>query len=229
MKKIFNFIAVSILFFVVGIACTPKSTTTILWVNSVKVTADAGAAKLPCWQITKQKDLTNPQWEIFYGNIEGFKSKAGFFQKIEVKEVPIPKENILADGSSVNYTLVKVLEEKIDRKWRLNDIWALTAINGKTITVPNGSERPNLSIQLGEMGFAGTDGCNQMMGRIKNVTGNTIEFYELATTMMMCGDMTIPNAFHEALIKSRTYQIKDLELTLLGADKKELLRLRKVD
>ncbi len=229
MKKTFNFIAVSILFLVVGIACTPKSTTTILWVSSVKVTADAGVAKFPCLQITKQKDLTNPNWEVFYGNIKGLKPKVGFFQKIEVKEVPIPKENILADGSSVNYTLVKVLEEKIDSKWRLNDIWALVAINGKTITVSDGSERPNLSIQFGEMGFAGTDGCNQMMGRIKNVTGNTIEFYELATTMMVCRDMTIPNAFHEALIKSKTYQIKNLELMLFSADKKELLRLRKVD
>ncbi len=229
MKKTLNFIAVSILFLVVGIACTPKSTTTILWVNSVKVTTDAWGAKLPCLQITKQKDLTNPKWEVFYGNIKGFKPKAAFFQKIEVKEVSISKENIPADGSSINYVLVKVLEEKTDSKWRLNDTWDLVAINGKTIAVPEGAKKPNLRIQLSDMGFAGTDGCNQMMGKIKNVTGNTIEFYELATTMMMCEDMTIPNAFHEALIKSRTYQIKDLELMLFSVDKKELLRFKKVD
>ncbi len=229
MKKRLSLIVMGFLLSILLGACTPKNTTTVLWVNSVKVTADAGAAKLPCLQITKQKDLTNPKWEVFYGNIKGFKPKVGFFQKIEVKEIPIPKENIPADGSSVNYTLVKVLEEKIDSKWRLNDIWALVTIKGKTITVPDGLERPNLAIQLGEMRFAGTDGCNQMMGRIKNVTGNTIEFYELATTMMVCSDMTIPQAFREALLKTKTYKIIDLELTLFGADKKELLKLRKVD
>ncbi len=226
MKKILNFVAVSILLMAVGIACMPKSATTVLWVNSVKVTADA--TKLPCLQITKQKDLTNPEWEVFCGNIKGFKPKAGFFQKIEVKAAK-SKGNIPADGFSENYTMIKVLEEKIDSKWRLNDTWDLVAINGKTVNMPKGSEGANLRIQLAEMGFAGNDGCNPMMGRIKNVTENTIEFYELATTMMMCHDMTIPNAFHEALIKSKTYQIKNLELMLFSADKKELLRLRKVN
>ncbi len=227
MKKISNFVTVSILLLMVYTACTPKSTTTTLWVNSVKVTADA--AKLPCLQITKQKDLTNPNWEIFYGKIKGFKPKNGFFQKIEVKEIPIPKDSISVDGSSVNYVLVKVLEEKTDSKWRLNNIWALVAINGKTITVPEGSKKPNLRIQLADMGFSGNDGCNQMMGKIRNVTGNKIEFYELATTMMVCEDMTTPRAFSEALMQSKIYQIKNSELTLFSADKKELLRLSKVD
>ncbi len=229
MKQPLHFIGISILALVV-LSCTPsKNKTSVFWVNSVKVLADAGVAKRHCLQITKQDNLKNPQWETFYADIEGFKPKAGFFQKIEVLETELPEDKVPADTSSIKYTLVKVLEEKLDSKWRLNDIWALAAINGKKIKLSKGQRRPQLAFDLGKMKVSGTDGCNQLMGGLESVTANKIKFAPLATTLMMCEDMTLPDTFMKALKEAKTYEIKELELLFYDADKKELLRLKKID
>ncbi len=173
--------------------------------------------------------MKNPKWETFYADIEGFKPKAGFFQKIEVLETELPKDKVPADASSIKYTLVKVLEEKIDSKWRLNDIWALAAINGKEIKLSKNQKRPQLEFDLDKMKVSGTDGCNELMGGLESVTVNKIKFTPLATTLMLCKDMTLPNTFMKVLDEAKTYEIKELELLFYDANKKEVLRFKKID
>lgn len=230
MRRQLNLIAISILSLILLGACSPKKDkTSVFWVNSIKVLADAGLATIPCMQITKQKDLKEPKWQVFYSNIEGFKLKVGYFQKVEVLETKLPEDSIPADGSSIKYTLVKVLEEKVDSKWLLNDIWALSSIKGEKITVLEGMQRPQLELHLSNLQVVGTDGCNQIMGAIKNVTTKKIEFGPLAGTLMMCPDMTVANAFNKALTETRSYKIVNLELILFNGENKELLRLKKID
>ncbi len=230
MRKPLNLIAISILSLIALGACTYKgSSTSVFWVNSVKVFADAGNTKRLCLQVTRQKELKNPEWEIFYNDIKGFEPKAGFFQKIEVLETQIPQDSVTADGSSVRYSLIKVLEEKPDSKWRLNDIWTLVAVNGKEIKLSKDQKRPQLEFELGEMKVFGTDGCNQLTGGLESLTAEKIVLGKLATTLMLCPDMTVPDAFMEALDAVKTYEIKDSELTFYDADKKELLRFKNAD
>lgn len=65
-----------------------------------------GVGPMKCLQVTKPNG--NP--ELFYSSIEGFNYQEGFDYQIEVSSTPIP--NPPADGSSVKYTLVKIISQK---------------------------------------------------------------------------------------------------------------------
>lgn len=219
-----------ILFIFIMASCNSQKTSNkVFWVNSIKVETDAGVAVMPCLQIRNGDSLIDADWEVFYDAIEGFEMKTGYFQKIEVSETNVPEDSIPADGSSKRYKLVKVLDERADSKWRLNDIWAVSHINGKEITLVEGIERPMLEPHLMDMRIVGSDGCNTVMGRIETISDTKITFGALAGTLMMCADMKLSDAFNSALANTKSYSIKNLALTLYDANNKELVRFKKID
>jgi len=203
----------------------------IYWVNSLKVSC-TGVAPMKCLQVQKNKTIKKGKWQNFYSGIEGFDFETGYIYKLSVKEEKIDLSKVTADGSSIKYTLVEVLEKKPDPIFRIHDIWVLEAIEDKTVEKPNENDRmksPSIEINLTEMRIMGTDGCNNFHGSIKNIGEDELKFGPIATTMMMCPEMEVPNKFNMAINKISKYKIENLKLYFYDENGADLLRFRKVD
>jgi len=217
------------------ISCTtqkhPTTNPQIYWVNSLKVSC-TGVAPMKCLQVQKNKTIEKGKWQNFYANIEGFEFQTGYIYKLSVKEEKTDPAKVPADGSSVKYTLVEVLEKNPDPKFRIHDIWALEAIDGTAVEKPHENDRmqtPKIEVNLTKMTIMGTDGCNNFNGSIKNIEENELTFGPIAATMKMCYDMNIPDKFNTAINKVGKYKIENLKLYLFDEKGSELLRFRKVD
>lgn len=112
--------------------------------------------------------------------------------------------------------------------YRINDIWALTEMDGETISAgdfPRGV--PSLDLQLKEGKVFGNAGCNRMNGRITMGKG-TLSFGPLASTKMACPAMSFESKFLEALSgNTLNYELDGLQLHLQGKDHR--LTFKKVD
>jgi len=205
---------------------TESEQTTTFWVNSLKTECDAGAGTAQCLQVYKGDSLNNAQWSLFHASIDGFKFQPGYLQKIKVKAIQLNTNEVPADGSLKTYQLVEVLEKQSDPKTVLNDIWALTHINGHGFETPN---TPSLEINLTKMQAFGSDGCNNFSGRITKLDYNALTFGPLASTRKMCADMGVADQFNQALIKTETYKHEQLTLYLYDKTGKELLRFKNID
>ena len=121
------------------------------------------------------------------------------------------------------------VEKKPDAKLRLNDIWALEKIQGKSISLVDGMQRPQLEIHLRDMKVIGNDGCNHFSGNISLLNESEITFGPVMGTRMFCQAMDGPDRFNQQLNKTAAYQLNDLRLHLLDSEGKELLLFRKID
>lgn len=119
---------------------------------------------------------------------------------------------------------------KQDRKLQLNDIWVAEHIREEALveTKP-GSTLPRLEINVGDMKYTGSDGCNNYNGGIIELDEHTIRFGIAAGTRMMCEDMKIPDLFNTTLPEVMNWEIQENNLYLFDADGKELMQLKKYD
>jgi heat shock protein HslJ len=110
---------------------------------------------------------------------------------------------------------------------QLQDIWAVTKINGNPINTKN--PIPDMEINLTTMKIMGTNGCNRYSGTIDNVSDSKIHFGPVATTRMMCENMETPNLFDAVLSIIVSYKREELQLMFFDEVGKEVLTLKKVD
>jgi len=71
-------------------------------------TCDAGVMQKECYQVKWTEEQTN--WEHFYNEIEGFTYEPGFVYKLLISIETI--DNPAADSSTLQYSLIRVLEKK---------------------------------------------------------------------------------------------------------------------
>ena len=111
--------------------------------------------------------------------------------------------------------------------YRLNDIWALEALYGKTVeSTDYAKERPYLEINLKEERYAGTSGCNRIFGKVKT-EGKQLAFLDGSSTRMFCpGDLEA--RLLKALTEVRIFKIENNRLRLSDGST-EILVFRKVD
>lgn len=224
------------LFFLIGtiffLACSAenkKQDQYVYWVNSTKVSC-VGLAPTKCLQIQKSETPDPSAWESFHGSIQGFDYQAGYVYKIVVKENHLDPANLPADASSIEYTLVEILEKRQDLKLRINDIWVAIEIKGEILpSEEDGFSLPQLEINVGEMRYMGNDACNSYNGGIIELDDQTIRFGIAAGTRMMCMDMKIPDLFNTSLPEVLTWEIQENKLQLFDADCKEVMLLKKID
>lgn len=214
-------------------ACTsqPGPGDHVYWVNSLKVPC-VGVAPTPCLQVYKGESLDPTEWKFFYSTIEGFEYEPGYVYKLLVNERELDEAEVPADGSSIVYSLVKVLEKEKDKKLVLHEVWMLETLNGKAISEQDNSAHftgPRLEIHVGEMRYAGTDGCNQIFGGIIEITENILRFGIGAGTRMMCPEMEVPDEFNRTLPQVNSYEVRDLKLHLFDAAGNEVLQFQKTD
>ncbi len=127
-------------------------------------------------------------WQNFYNTIIGFDYLSGYSYRLLVLETKL--DNPPADGSSLSYSLIRVLSKK--SKALENPLlgrWTLIGYNSTPITSTGYTltiERDRLSAKF----------CNNMFGSY-TLSGNTIVAPAIASTMMYCEGqpMALENAF----------------------------------
>ncbi len=205
-------------------SCSSAPKDTIFWVNSYQVDC-VGVGPMKCMLVKKTADINEGEWQNFYDKIAGFDYEPGYIYKLSVKEEQ--RENVPADASSIKYTLVSVLEKTPDQKIALSGSWSATAIRGAEIQLPEfrgvPAQRPSLSIDYFEMQVNGLDGCNRFSGKIESIGETSLQFGPLATTQMMCPDMSVADAFSSAMNDVKGYKLDGDLLTLLDESGVELL------
>lgn len=77
-----------------------------VWVIASKYKDCTGVGPMKCMYVTKP----NGKQEFFYGSIQGFNYQEGYEYQVEVASAPVA--NPPADGSSIRYTLVKIISQK---------------------------------------------------------------------------------------------------------------------
>ena len=224
------------LFFLIGtiffLACSvenKKQDQYVYWVNSTKVSC-VGLAPTKCLQIQKSETPDPSAWESFHGSIQGFDYQEGYVYKIVVKENQLDPADLPADASSIEYTLVEILEKRQDLRLRINDIWIAIEIKGESLpSEEDGFSLPQLEINVGEMRYMGNDACNNYNGGIIELNDQSIRFGIAAGTRMMCMDMKIPDLFNTSLPEVLTWEIQENKLHLFDADGKEVMLLKKIE
>jgi len=119
-----------------------------------------------------------------------------------------------------------------DGKQRVNDTWAVVSIGEKKLTESSGDDSsglPHLEIQVDEMRYNGSDGCNNLMGGLIELDEKTIRFGVSAGTQMMCPEMEIPDLFNRTLVRVKSWEIKKNQLHLFDEQGTELMQLKLMD
>ncbi|MFV0237024.1 MAG: DUF4377 domain-containing protein [Flavobacteriales bacterium] len=203
--------------------------TEIFWVNSAKVDC-VGVGPMSCMQIQKSDYMTFGGWKNFYSQIEGFKYQPGYLYKLKVSVEDLDPKTLPADVSSKRYKLVEVLRKEADPKAQAHDIWLLTEIEGKAISISEEKERPRLEINSVERKIMGKGVCNRVVGELKNLTAEKIEFGGIGVTRKMCiKNMQLEDQYTKVLGKTARYSIEKGQLILKNDAGKEILRFKKVD
>jgi heat shock protein HslJ len=197
------------------------------WINSFTVQCE-GVAPMTCLQVQESDKPEPGKWSNFYSRIEGFTYEAGYLYKLRIRKEML--KNVPADASSIRYVLVQVLEKTRDPKININDIWAVTAIQGEPVDMHQKRQKgPLIEISLSSMSVMGNDGCNNFNGTISGFGDGVIEFGPIAVTRKMCPDMSVPNKFNSAIQQVRKYRLDPGRLVFLDTDGKELIGCKKVD
>ena len=85
--------------------CSESPDTTRLWIGPERVECE-GVAPMMCLQVATSED---GDYQLFYDTIEGFDYQEGTSYVIDVSITEV--ENPPADASSLQYTLVEIVEE----------------------------------------------------------------------------------------------------------------------
>ncbi|MEC5147683.1 META domain-containing protein [Chitinophaga sp. 212800010-3] len=142
-----------------------------------------GVAPMECLQV---KGVNDKEWSNLYTDIKGFKYTPGYRYKLRVRVTTI--KNPPADGSSMKYTLARVLEKKkISNSSNFAAIegkkWVLTKMDGAAI--PGG--RIWIAFDAAQKRVHGKSGCNAMTGGY-TISGSNITFSRPAGTLMACAE-----------------------------------------
>lgn len=202
-----------------------------MWVKGIKVDC-SGVGPMQCMLIQKNDVIEPGNWQNFYSEIEGFYFQSGTMFKLLVSEEKLDDSQVPADGSSIKYKLVEVLEKQSDPVFVVHDIWVVKSIEGNEVQQPDknsGLNIPSIEINLTEMKIMGTDGCNQFFGTVKKIEEEEIQFGPMGSTMKMCVNMELPDKFNGAINKVGRYKRTGLLLSFFDSDGNELLQFKKVD
>lgn len=206
-------VVISAVFLMFSCSTSPKN---IIWYVANSKADCNGVAPQECLQI---KEEGQKSWAFFYDQIDGFDYEDGFYYKIKVEASEV--ENPPADGSSLRYKLVEILEKS---KIPLNldgGSWLVTRIKENDSFGRN----PFIKIDLSKNKINGNTSCNRFSAKIA-VTNTKVAISELSSTEMMCRDFETETVFMEALKEVNTYTLKEEKLQLLDKNNQLLIECK---
>ena len=182
-----------------------------------------GVSARKCMQIKENKE---DDWTYFYNKIEGFQYEEGISYQIEVSIRKV--ENPPADGSSLEYKLVRIINQEVSTP--KNTTFSTLSGHWKVISIKDLdslSVNPTLKFDIDAHKIAGKSGCNSY-GASFTQQDNSIVFYDLFSTKMMCSNMAIEKAYFESLSNIKTYNLLGDKLTFYDANNAELISCAKL-
>jgi heat shock protein HslJ len=199
------------------------------WINSAKLPCQ-GVGPMSCLQVQDGEKIEDGRWQNFFSDIEGFDYEPGYVYKVVVAVEQLPPP-IPADASNLRYSLVKLISKTADKTLAITDIWLVEKVGDYEKPKGMGDKSLTFEFNASERKMFGFSGCNTLRGPIKKLTETEIEFGNLASTMMACGqaNMELERAVSNAFTQTRKYKREGLLLTLMGDGNEVLIVLRKVD
>lgn len=199
------------------------------WINSAKLPCQ-GVGPMSCLQVQDGEKIEEGRWQNFFSNIEGFEYEPGNIYRIVVAVEQLPPP-IPADASSLRYRLVKVISKTADKTLAITDIWLVEKVGEYEKPKGMGDKSLTFEFNASERRMFGFSGCNTLRGPITKLTETELEFGNLASTMMACGqaNMELERTVSNAFTQTKKYKRDGMLLTLIGAGNEVLMVLRKVD
>ncbi|MDE7437352.1 MAG: META domain-containing protein [Muribaculaceae bacterium] len=173
-------------------------------------------------QMTKGKSSSKDTTTAATNNKETSSKKTNSKDVSQEAVLPRDREQIAVHKELRTYT-----PEEISRGVVKGD-WAIEQVNGKTAI---GEKAPYLKFSPSEKRFYGNNGCNSITGAYTyNPADSTMNFGNIASTMMMCGKEGITDyEINAALDATRSYtwteKNGDYYLHLLDSSKREVMTL----
>jgi heat shock protein HslJ len=99
-----------------------------------------------------------------------------------------------------------------DSMWG-NTRWVLVELKGVPVQQSETRRDAYLNFEVGEKRFTGNGGCNQISGNY-TLDKNKINFGEVISTKMSCGDIEFENVFVSALSGVDHYEVRGNDLLL---------------
>lgn len=130
------------------------------------------------------------------------------------------------DGQSNNATVAvdgERLMGNLETSMLVNKDWQLVEINGESISYEKTKVTPTLMFSADAKTVSGTSSCNNFMGHVK-LTGNTINFGNLALTKRACLDQNIEEQYMKTLGQSAYVNVEGYELIISDANNKQILK-----
>lgn len=206
-SKFLAIVSVVLLFF----SCSTTTDKIILIASSKADCIDVGSQK--CLQF---KEMNQTDWSYLYNAIEGFEYVEGLYYKIRVNITQV--ENPPADGSSLDYKLIEIIE-KSKVPFNLDQgSWMVTRLKD----MDNFGRNPMIKIDLSQNEINGNTSCNRFSAKIV-VNDNSVDISELSSTKMMCRNIEVETVFMDALERISSYTIKNDKLQLLDENKELLI------
>lgn len=173
-----------------------------------------GVAPQKCMLI---KENVSDDWTYFYGNIKGFEYETGFEYLLKVKIETI--KNPPADGSSLKYTLIEVLEKnKTKKQINLYNNWKVISMKG----IDSFEKNPTIKFDTKEKSITGFSGCNNFFGNFDS-DKQILSLGEMGMTRKMCPNMTLENTFINNLKNVSTYKIDNSKLILYNKENQKII------
>jgi len=198
------------------------------WINSYRMPC-VGVGPMQCLQVHQDARPLAP-WRLFYSEIVGFEFEPGSLARLRVRLVELPRNQVPADGSSIRFELVEVLERIPDPRNGLHDIFVLVSpLDAHSEMAPPERRQTWVEFNIVQARYAGHDGCGAFGGDILSVDGERLELSPAHVTRDACAGEQAAEAFREGLARTRTWQRDGMRLVL--ADEAGVVRLefRKVD
>lgn len=106
--------------------------------------------------------------------------------------------------------------------------WNVVKIEGKSISVPEGSEQPYMAFDAVNSRLFGCVGCNRIMGTLNATDAGRIDLSQMGATRMMCPDMTLEDQLLTALNQVKEFGTdKAGQLVLMDSHQRHMVTLEK--
>ena len=184
-----------------------------VWVNSHKVDRDLFLVQF--------SEKLSTQWDTVLCEFQDFKYFPGSLYKLSVSEV---KE----EQKVKTYIVNTVLEQRVDEKLQLYDIWALKAMPGYS-GVDSVASRVYIELNTSDMSMSGQAHCNYVSTDIEVADGQTLRFSHIVQTKRACPMLAAETEFVNRLNATNSYSREGLTLHLKDKEGDIILSFKKID
>jgi len=157
------------------------------------------------------KESLGDEWELYYGQIEGFDYIAGFTYKLSVFEEAVAEP--VADGADWRWVLDEILSQEgsfttdeTTEPEPVAQIWHLDYLVTDSIALDT-----DITLEFGDGQIAGSGGCNDYVAGFRTVGDNGLAIESIGASRKLCDELISQQErdFFDALSVVNTFEQVD--------------------